>query len=182
MLDKQNIQQNALSNNGDINQAARDNNIKNYYISELESITFYEEDIKEVIIFFNNKSDEIISQPYDMDLTPIGLEEKNEKNRMSESYFKQMIDSNISQFKKIKNFLMDPVNIDYAEMYQETVDDLQLIVYTYIKSVSGFEVIINKLYQHIINSQKNDRDFMKIRKKIKLFLHFMYYNCDIGIK
>lgn len=183
MLRRSNINQNATSLNGQVNQAGRDNNILNITIKqdELENITFYEEDIKEVIVFFNECNKNSI-QPLFMDFQPIEIEVKNKKNKLSELYFNEIKKNSLPQFGKIKAFLKDSRNEEYVEMYNNTVIDLQNIVITHISKVDSFEVIITKLYEYIVKSQRDDRAFMKIRSKVILFLHFMYYNCDIGIK
>lgn len=184
MLRKNDINQKAISLQGKINQAGRDNNINNYNYynqNDLENITFYEDDIKEVIIFFNKCMDNI-SDSVCIDLKMIEIEEKNKKNKLSEIYFNEIRENSLSQFGKIKSFLKDSRNEEYVSMYERTVKDLQNIVLTYINSVDSFEKIITKLYRYIVDAQRNDKAFMKIRTKIIIFLHFMYYNCDIGIK
>ena len=80
MLGRSNINQNATSSSGQINQAGRDNNVNNYSfnfsISDIENITFYEDEIKDVIIFFNKCKDDI-SPPMYTDLKSIDIEDKN---------------------------------------------------------------------------------------------------------
>ncbi|MFR5471109.1 MAG: ABC-three component system protein [Romboutsia sp.] len=185
MLGRSNINQNETSSSGQINQAGRDNNVNNYSfnfsISDIENITFYEDEIKDVIIFFNKCKDDI-SPPMYTDLKSIDIEDKNRKNKLSQTYFNEINEKSLPQFGKIRAFLKDPRNEEYVEMYENTVTDLQNIVLTHINSVDSFEKIITKLYQYVVDAQRDDKSFIKIRKKVLLFLHFMYYNCDIGIK
>ena len=82
MLGRSNINQNATSSSGQINQAGRDNNVNNYSfnfsISDIENITFYEDEIKDVIIFFNKCKDDI-SPPMYTDL------KRSEERRVGKS-------------------------------------------------------------------------------------------------
>lgn len=73
------------------------------------------------------------------DLKSIDIEDKNRKNKLSQTYFNEINEKSLPQFGKIRAFLKDPRNEEYVEMYENTVTDLQNIVLTHINSVDSFE-------------------------------------------
>src|SRR5690606_2037745 len=104
----------------------------------------------------------------------------NRLNNLSESYFKYIKDSSLSHFSKIEAFLKDSINQKYANYYENTVSDLQGLIHTRRSEFAEFEQVIEKLVDKIVNS---DFDRLKdIRRMVRVFIHFMYFNCDIGEK
>lgn len=77
-------------------------------------LTFYEEDIKDVIIQFSRIVPTFSGFP---PLDGINIEEKNIINKLSKSYFLEMNDKHLHYFPKINSFLMDPINTEYLEKY-----------------------------------------------------------------
>lgn len=67
-------------------------------------------------------------------------------------------------------------------MYNSTVLELKSIVAAIRPQCIKFDTIFPLLYGRLIDTYNHDKGFMRIRSKVYLFLHFMYYNCDIGIK
>ncbi|WP_294405787.1 ABC-three component system protein [uncultured Clostridium sp.] len=180
MLNKENITQQAISNK-EIIQSANDTNIiTNIYNLSYDNFYFYEQDIKDVIIFFNKNINNITQTDFPL-INPVKLTEKNILNKMSLETFNSIKNKDLSYFGKIRSFLKNPKNEEYVTMYNNTTTDLQEIVKAHIGSIDTFDKIFLSLYQYIISKSTDDKDFMKIRTKILLFLHFMYYNCDIGL-
>lgn len=160
------------------NQSARDTiqTIHNHYCTK--SIQFYEKDIQKVIILFAKEIDTIGSELDDF-YCP-GIEEKNRINNLSEEYFNYMKMEHLYYFKKIKAFLGDIKNREYLKMYQKTISELQCKIMINKERFSRFEEIFEMLINYVIS--KGNEELMENRDLLIIFLHFMYWNCDIGDK
>lgn len=179
MLNKSEINQTS-NTNGDSYQAAGNITIINNCI-DYNIMRFYEEDIKEIIIFFSNISNEIKETDF-VDNTSILIEQKNIINNLSEDYYESIKSKSLPAFNKIHAFLSDPKNEYFVELYQNTVEELQEKICANRHKVDKFQEIFDLLNTYIIERNRNDKTFIRHRNKIVLFLHFMYYNCDIGFK
>jgi len=144
-------------------------------------LEFYEKDLQEIIIVFSktkilkNELSAIQS-----DLTRIPIEEKNRLNNLGKVYFDNVLKDSFSDFEKIKCFLEDPINDEYKTKYYNTVTDLQDEIIVHREEYNAFEEILNHLYKLILD--KTNNNLMTNRKLIRVFLHYMYFNCDIGRK
>lgn len=178
MLDKASQSANNGHHN---NQAGRDNVINNYYFDQYMDIEFYEDDIKDIILMF---SDSIVnySDSPPLDLKAIKIDEKNEINNLSDEYNKFIVDKSLSYFGKIKDFLYNPANLNYLEMYNSTIFELNQLIIVTRERFDKFDEIFLKFSNYILKKQRDDKLLMKNRTKVLIFLHFMYYNCDIGKK
>lgn len=143
-------------------------------------IEFYEDDIRQVVINFNRIKDNIKFKELKTDYDKIPIEEKNKLNNLGEIYFNDVIKKSYDEFGLIDVFLSDPDNEDYRHMYNNTVSDLQEEIIINRSNYSSFEVLFNHLYK-IISDGHNDT-LLKSRRLIRVFLHYMYCNCDIGRK
>ena len=114
------------------------------------------------------------------DLTRIPIEEKNRLNKLGEIYFDNSLKDSFSDFEKIKCFLEDPINNEYKNKYGNTVSDLQDEIIVHREEYNALEEILNHLYKLILD--KTNKNLMMNRKLIRVFLHYMYFNCDIGKK
>lgn len=176
------ISQEAISNKSSY-QAGRDVNAIEINIApiDISNFSFYEEDIKETILFFHRNINSFKDTPFP-DNKAIIIEKKNRLNNLSLEYFNDIKRDYLPYFGKIRDFLQNPKNYQYVDMYNSTVLELKSIVTAIRPHCIKFDTIFPLLYGRLINTYNNDKDFMRIRSKIYLFLHFMYYNCDIGIK
>lgn len=183
MLNKT-LDQTAIGN-GTFKQAGRDlvdNSVNITVIPSFDNFFIYEDDIKEIISFFNSNLSSFKDSPFP-DVKPVEIGIKNKLNNLTEDYFNNTIKAKtLPHFGKIKDFLENPRNGAFVEMYENTVDELQNIVLVKMKEYSNFDAILSLLYSIIAHKCSEDTEFMKLRRKILLFLHFMYYNCDIGLK
>ena len=180
MLNRIEINQNSDSQ-GDSLQAGRDININNHYTVDYNIMRFYEEDIKEIILFFAKISSTINETDF-IDNSSIPIEEKNRINNLSQEYFELIKSKSLPNFNKIQSFLSDPKNEHFVELYQTTADELQEKILAVRHKVDKFQEIFDLLKTYILERNRDDKNFIKHRNKIVLFLHFMYYNCDIGFK
>ena len=71
----------------------------------------------------------------------------------------------------------DPINENCLNGYQNTIDDINEEIIIHRDDYDKFEELINHLYKRILS---NSPELDNKRLLIRLFLHYMYYNCDIG--
>ena len=144
-------------------------------------LEFYEKDLQEIVVAFSEtKISSNVVSAIQSDLTRIPIEEKNRLNKLGKTYFDNILKDSFSDFEKIKCFLEDPINNEYKKKYGNTVSDLQDEIIVYREEYNAFEEILNHLYKLILD--KTNKNLMMNRKLIRVFLHYMYFNCDIGKK
>lgn len=149
----------------------------------LMPLEFYEQDIQDLVLAFSASLKGTTPKRIKdicKDLTRIPIEEKNTINNLGKEYFDNVLIKSTSYFNEIKMFLEDPQNDVYKLMYENTIDDLQEEIVIKRSEYAAFEEILSHLYKIILDS-KND-DLIKKRKNIRVLLHYMYFNCDIGLK
>ena len=73
---------------------------------------------------------------------------------------------------------MDEINLEFLDKYENTIDDINAKIIIHREDYEKFEMILEFLYDFII---ENNSELLEKRRLVRLFLHYMYYNCDIGI-
>lgn len=142
---------------------------------------FYEEDLRDIIIAFSQaeiQSDKI--EKIRDKISRIEIEEKNKLNNLSKEYFNSVFKKSYSEFNRIEAFLEDPKNEIYKNYYANTVADLQEKIMVNRNDYFTFEEILQYLFEYIF--QHNQEKLKDKRNLIRIFLHYMYHNCDIGIE
>lgn len=148
--------------------------------SLLTPLQFDEQDLKNLIIEFHKSiPDTGIRQRSEEDFTYISMERKNELNQLSQTYFDDVIKRNITYFDSIGNFLRDPINTSLKDIYEDTVDELNAKIVLNRIEYNDFENLLEDLYNYVIS---NNSELAGKKRLIRLFLHYMYCNCDIGEK
>jgi hypothetical protein len=138
-------------------------------------LSFDENDLKEII----NSFSKIDKTNGDLPKIPKrDIEKKNELNNLSKEYFNNAIKKNLIYLDQIRDFLMDPINWEYLNKYENTIDDINEEIIVHRNEFDKFDLIFNYLYKFII---ENNPELKSNRTLVRLFLHYMYYNCDIGI-
>ena len=138
-------------------------------------LDFNENDLKDIVIAFSQldiSKGDLPEIPEDRD-----IEKKNEINKLSEEYFNDVIKRNLTYFEQINDFLQNPDNKKLLDKYNNTIDDLNEEITIHRDEYEKFEMILNHLYKIVLNK------FPELNSKralIRVFLHYMYYNCDIG--
>lgn len=141
---------------------------------------FYEKDIQDVILLFddmNNIFDTNFSQEGNM-LLNIDKREKNILNNLSNEYFQFILDQSLAYFTEIESFLKDPKNRKYNLKYRNTVSDLQAFIIQNREKFLSFMDIIEYIVKCIVGLDRED--ILERRSLVRIFVHFMYFNCDIG--
>lgn len=138
-------------------------------------LDFNEKDLKKIILSFSKislKKSNLSEIPQSRN-----IEKKNDINKLSKDYFNNVIKKNLTYFRQVKEFLENPINENYLNKYQNTIGDINEEIIIYRDDYDKFEELINYLYKRILS---NAPDLDNKRSLIRLFLHYMYYNCDIG--
>ena len=143
-------------------------------------LRFYEKELRDVIIVFseNRKAISTEAKSYITSFTVIDKEKKNELNNLSRDYFEFLKSHSLQYFEDIEKFLRDPKNEQYMKMYSNTVSDLQDVITIERNRFNEFEHIIKHLVDYTIGT--NEGKIKELRKIVRVFIHFMYFNCDIG--
>ncbi len=137
------------------------------------------QDLKEVISVFKGvwdlKKNEIESK---YDFTYVNINKKNEINGLSFDYFNYIRENSENYFSKIDRFLKDPINASLSEIYYDTADELKGQLVAKRNYFDTFDWVIENIYEIAIE----DELLKKHKRLTRIFLHFMYCNCDIGKK
>jgi hypothetical protein len=139
-------------------------------------LSFDENDLKLIVNSFSNldkKKGDLSRIPEIRD-----IENKNKLNALSKEYFDNVIKKNLIYFEQIRDFLTDSINREYLDKYENTIDDINAKIIVHRTDFEKFEMILEFLYDFIV---ENNPELKNKRRLIRLFLHYMYYNCDIGI-
>ena len=133
-----------------------------------------------MIIIFAEQSKDISTEAksYITNFTLIDKERKNELNDLSKDYFEFIKIHSIQHFDEIENFLREPINEKYTRMYSNTVSDLQAKIILERSRFTDFMHLIEHLVDYIV--ENNEEKLLDLRKIVRVFIHFMYFNCDIG--
>jgi len=143
-------------------------------------LRFFEKDLRDVILIFAEHSKSISSEAFNyvVSFNVIEKEKKNELNNLSKDYFEFLKKHSLHYFEQIDKFLKDTKNSKYTEMYSRTVSDLQAKIILDRNRFTDFMHLIEHLVDFTVTNnlaQLND-----LRDKVRVFIHFMYFNCDIG--
>ncbi len=145
-------------------------------------LTLTEFDIKEVIIAFGKQTSVLrtIKAITDEDIIrTIPKEEKNKVNNLSLEYYENQIRRKSQlYFEDIDRFLSDFNNQEYAVSYYNFADELSHKIAIKRDTFDKFEEIFMYLYDLIFEANKIDLG--KDRRFIWIFLHHLYFNCQIG--
>lgn len=143
---------------------------------------FYENDIRDVIVLFSQNTDWMQAAPIGdenpMDYTD--KERKNALNQVSDYYFSEINSHSLKYFNIIDSFLKDPRNSAYLLKYENTTSDIRGYIQKNIANHS-FMDLLEAIAENIAGADPTT-DIHRVRKLCRVFVHYMYYNCDIGQK
>jgi len=151
-------------------------------INYIIPLRFFEKDIQDVIVLFYENKGKITGKlnKYNTQNQFVSKEKKNRLNILTKDYFEFIKTHSLQHFTKIEIFLRDPKNRKYTEYYENTVGELQGKIIVRRDDFATFDEILEHIADKILES---DVERMRnSRKMIRVFLHFMYWNCDIGKK
>lgn len=105
------------------------------------------------------------------------MEEKNKVNNVSVDFFKEKILGHLSYSKDIFSFLKNEINKEVRNDYLEVTQSIQNFYKDKTNGFSSFEEVFVAIFNKI-NTYNDDVSWVSI--KLKIILHNMYFNCDIG--
>ena len=149
----------------------------------LYPLTFREKQIRDVVILFEQKRHEITKNAVGGildDFSSISKEEKNKLKDLGNTYCEFRQSHSLKFFEEIERFLKDPKNKQFARYYENTVSDLQAKIILERSQFKAFEFLIEHLINYGVDNNKTELE--DIRNMVRVFFHFMYFNCDIGRK
>lgn len=145
---------------------------------------FSEQEIKEIITEFHTelpKIGSILTAEVDrikFDFDRIKIEEKNKKNSLSNEYYEnEILSHSLQDFEKIETFLSDSRNEDFKEQYFDIAAELRNIIQLKRDNFTCFEEIFIFIFKKI-----SDGNRIRGKRHIFTLLHYMYYECLIGVK
>lgn len=80
-------------------------------------------------------------------------------------------------YDEITNFLNHPSNEELKRLYEETTEEFKAKILVHRDSYESFEKVLDYMYDRLID---RDPDLRKNKRTTRVFLHYMYYFCDIG--
>lgn len=147
---------------------------------------FSDEEIKNIILAFKQQLPSIendIKAEIDRikhDFAFIDKKEKNKKNRLGEEYFQNEIAAkSLMDFVKIERFLALPQNEELKDYYFDVVSELSNLITIKRDNFDAFEEIFLFIYKMVCDGSN---ELKGTKRHVMTLLHYMYFECLIGIK
>lgn len=143
---------------------------------------FDPDDLVEVIgalsAYTKDDGDSAFQSAFDFEKLKMPL--KNKLNGVSDDYYQQVIVAqSMPHFERVAQFLLNPRNQEFAALYHDAADELKQKIITKRTQFGAFDDIFLFMYEQI----QQKRDVLRGKRRlISILLHYMYFNCDIGIK
>lgn len=147
-------------------------------------IQFMPDDIRDVIVAFHKHRTAMATafdSQHDFRDYP-GLPRKNEINGLTEIYYREHILADSEpRFPEIRRFLENPRNWEFAEQYHAIANELKGQIITHREQFITFDEALEHVYQ-LMHERSSELQSAPRRALTKVFIHYMYVNCDIGVK
>lgn len=147
-------------------------------------IQFMPDDIRDVIVAFHQHRGAMaraFDSQHDFRDYP-GLPRKNTLNGLTDTYFKEHILADSEpRFPEIRRFLENPRNWELAEQYHAIANELKGQIITHREQFVTFDEALEHVYQ-LMHERSVELQSAARRTLTKVFIHYMYVNCDIGVK
>ena len=142
-------------------------------------IRFNRDDLVQIIHDFSRFVKQADRQPRSESIQVLKLEEKNKLNGISSMYFSDLQRHSMPQFEQIRSFLENPRNEQALNLYRDTADDLRGYLRNMLSqnTISQLEEGFDRVRERFIAS---DNNLKTKRRWVRVFLDYMYSNCDIG--
>lgn len=149
---------------------------------------FGKQDIRDVILLFSKQGKDWLKDnknedgnENEGDYNPfeyIEKERKNELNNVSEVYFDDIKQHSLRFFRDIEAFLEDPRNREYKMKYINTASELRGFILTNYQKYAFVDLLEEIIYR--ITGDDTSLEVHRVKALVRVFVHFMYWNCDIG--
>lgn len=115
-----------------------------------------------------------------IDFEKLKMPRKNELNGVTDDYYTQvLVGQSMPHFEVVSQFLNNPRNTEFADIYHDAADELKQKIIAKRDQFGPFDDIFLFMYEQI---QSRKTALKGKRRLISILLHYMYFNCDIGIK
>jgi hypothetical protein len=143
---------------------------------------FDSDDIIEVIgalhSFTKDDTDSAFQSAFDFEKLKMPM--KNELNGVTDDYYQQVIvGQSMPHFERVSQFLQNPRNSAFADLYHDAADELKQKIVAKREEFGAFDDIFLFMYEQV---QQRKPALKGRRRLVSILLHYMYFNCDIGIK
>lgn len=146
-------------------------------------IQFLPDDLKDVITSLYARKQNIASafdSEHDFKDYP-GLPQKNLLNGLTENYNAAIKEVSMPLFPEIEAFLKNPRNLILKEQYHATADEMKTQIAAHRDRFETFDLVLENLFQLAHERSPELREAGR-RRLLKVVIHYMYVNCDIGLK
>jgi hypothetical protein len=135
-------------------------------------------DLNEVITAFHTTIQDRESPFHSAEnFTFVDKKKKNAINKLTDQYYAYMQRESLPHFAKIEAFLEDPRNVAIKDLYHDAADELKQKIITYRNDFTTFDDVLTNVFDLIVSNN----NIIKGKKQlVRLFLHYMYFDCDIG--
>lgn len=135
-------------------------------------------DLTELVAAFHARlSEGEASDSSNADFTFVPKPRKNKINKLSAAYFDEIQVRSLPYFKTIEDFLKNPRNIQYKEMYDDSADEIRRKILTATPPFASFDEALT----HVIDLVTESNETLRGKRRFAaVFVHYMYYTCDIG--
>ena len=145
-------------------------------------LNIHPEDLQKVIEKFREYIPQNISdnkRHKTKDFVYLSTTTKNKINGLSDEYNRYIQEESEKYFHHLINFLKNPRNKKYKDLYEGTVFDFKGIIISRRSDYETFDEILEDIFSEAYSKLK-DKGIEK--KLLKVLIHLMYLNCDIGEK
>ena len=105
------------------------------------------------------------------------IERKNEANNVSLEFFQRKIRGHLAKNKIINEFLSLPINKQIEKDYFSVCQAINGYYKSNRNRFLSFEEMFKEIFNHL---NIYDDEIQGLNTKLKILLHNMYFNCDIG--
>jgi len=137
------------------------------------------DDLSEIIQALARQKDNLISVADVPPVPRVSYDRKNEINRMSVKYAKELRKRYLKETAEIRTFLAAPENLDLLSMYESVVEEFQLKIIAKRKDYQAFDDVMEHLLDLLFARDPILRQPGN-KTLTRLMLFYMYWNCDIG--
>ena len=135
------------------------------------------DDLTAVVTAFHAALDGNPLDDQNEDFTYVPKPKKNKINKLSDAYWEEIRTRSLPYFKTIEDFLSNPRNIDFKDMYEDTADEIRRKLITATPPFESFDEALTFIIDQVTT---NNSELKRRRRFATVFLHYMYYTCDIG--
>ena len=144
-------------------------------------IQFVPDDIRDVIIALHEHQ-EVVTAAFDSEhdfRDYPGLPAKNRINGLTDAYDAYIKENSMPRFPDIERFLKNPRNEPLKEQYHTVADELKGQLVVHRDRFASFDEALEDLYNLI---HERSPEIQSTRRLVKIVIHYMYVNCEIGQK